>query len=220
MASTREQVDWSMREHHEKSRRAFKRRLKRALPWFDFSRWDCNVVSTGSARKDDIYLRVFGVAGDVGVDMPGATTAQRDKFKTWMATQDAGMAPRRKASELHCAQAVDVVGEQTRRSYMVTMIEGDIITLRPMGDITMLKCEGTMKDVQCRMARAALGWGVRDLAKHAGVAIDTVVRLERGETLRDRTVEAIKGALEKGGVAFLAENGGGAGVRLTKKKRR
>jgi len=73
---------------------------------------------------------------------------------------------------------------------------------------------------QCKMARAALDWGVRDLAKAAKVSTDTVVRLERGETLRERTIEAIRGAFEKGGVTFIDENGGGAGVRLAKKRRR
>lgn len=66
------------------------------------------------------------------------------------------------------------------------------------------------------MARAALGMGVRDLAKAAGVSADTVSRLERGEDLMPRTVDAIRRALEEAGVEFIAENGGGAGVRLRK----
>ncbi|WP_238121748.1 MULTISPECIES: helix-turn-helix domain-containing protein [unclassified Xanthobacter] len=73
-----------------------------------------------------------------------------------------------------------------------------------------------MLAVQCRMARAAVGWGVRDLAKAAGVSVDTVSRLERGEVLLPRTVEAIQHALEAAGVEFIPENGGGAGVRLRK----
>ena len=32
--------------------------------------------------------------------------------------------------------------------------------------------------IQIRMARAALGWGVRDLAKKAGLAPNTVSRFE------------------------------------------
>lgn len=73
-----------------------------------------------------------------------------------------------------------------------------------------------MLAVQCRMARAAVGWGVRDLAKAAGVSVDTVSRLEKGEVLLPRTVEAIQRALEAAGVGFIAENGGGPGVRLNK----
>jgi transcriptional regulator with XRE-family HTH domain len=70
------------------------------------------------------------------------------------------------------------------------------------------------------MARAALGWGVRDLAAAAKVSIDTVVRFERGDELMDRTVEAIQRALEAEGIEFIDENGGGAGVRVRKRQSR
>ncbi|MAC77567.1 MAG: transcriptional regulator [Rhodobacteraceae bacterium] len=66
------------------------------------------------------------------------------------------------------------------------------------------------------MARAATGLGVRELAKIASVSPDTVARLERGEELKPATVAAIRAALEDAGVEFIAENGGGAGVRLRK----
>lgn len=75
-----------------------------------------------------------------------------------------------------------------------------------------------MNSVQCRMARAALGWGVRDLAKEAQVAVDTISRLERGEEILPRTLQAIRAALESAGVIFIAENGEGPGVRLKKDK--
>jgi transcriptional regulator with XRE-family HTH domain len=74
----------------------------------------------------------------------------------------------------------------------------------------------TIAAVQSKMARAAVGWGVRDLAKEAGVSVDTVSRLERGEELQPRTLAAIQAALEAAGVEFIPENGGGAGVRLNK----
>ncbi|MDT8333211.1 helix-turn-helix transcriptional regulator [Roseomonas gilardii] len=67
------------------------------------------------------------------------------------------------------------------------------------------------------MARAALGLGVREVAEAAKVSPDTVVRLERGEALKERTVDAIRTALEAAGVEFIPENGGGAGVRLRKR---
>lgn len=73
-----------------------------------------------------------------------------------------------------------------------------------------------MHSTQCRMARAALGLGVRDLAKSAGVAQATVSRLERGDELRPATITTIRSALEAAGVEFIEENGGGAGVRLRK----
>ncbi|RVK21887.1 XRE family transcriptional regulator [Sinorhizobium medicae] len=66
------------------------------------------------------------------------------------------------------------------------------------------------------MARVALGWGIRDLAKHAEVSPDTIARLERGERLRNATVENIRTAFEKAGLEFIPENGGGVGVRFSK----
>jgi transcriptional regulator with XRE-family HTH domain len=69
-----------------------------------------------------------------------------------------------------------------------------------------------MHAAQCRMARAALKLNVRDLAKLSHVATGTIVRLEAGETLQPRTVEAIQRALEKAGVEFT--NGNKPGVRL------
>ena len=74
--------------------------------------------------------------------------------------------------------------------------------------------------VQCRMARAALGWGVRELAGAAKVSIDTVARFERGDELKERTVEAIQLALEAGGIEFIPENGGGPGIRLKRRPAR
>ncbi|KAA3514806.1 helix-turn-helix transcriptional regulator [Agrobacterium vitis] len=68
------------------------------------------------------------------------------------------------------------------------------------------------------MARAALGLGVRELAQLAKVAPGTVSRFEAGEELKDRTVDALKAALEATGVVFVDENGEGAGVRLKKSK--
>ena len=68
--------------------------------------------------------------------------------------------------------------------------------------------------VQCRMARAALGWGVRDLAGAAKVAVDTVAKFERGDELKERTIDALQRALEAAGVEFT--NGDQPGLRLTR----
>lgn len=68
------------------------------------------------------------------------------------------------------------------------------------------------------MARAGIGWGVRDLAAKAQVSVETVVRFESGETLRDATLAKLLTALKRTGVEFIAENGGGPGVRLAKRK--
>ena len=64
------------------------------------------------------------------------------------------------------------------------------------------------------MARAALGWGVRELALAAKVSADTVARFERGDELKQRTIEALQRVLEAAGIEFIDENGGGPGVRL------
>jgi transcriptional regulator with XRE-family HTH domain len=62
------------------------------------------------------------------------------------------------------------------------------------------------------MARAALEIGVRELADMAKVSTNTISRLESGEELKERTVEAIRRALEDAGVEFT--NGGQPGVRM------
>jgi len=71
-----------------------------------------------------------------------------------------------------------------------------------------------MNPAQSRMARAALQLGVRDVASLAKVSPNTIARLERGESLYPRTVEAIRTALEAAGVVFT--NGDEPGVKLRK----
>jgi transcriptional regulator with XRE-family HTH domain len=71
-----------------------------------------------------------------------------------------------------------------------------------------------MNAAQCRMARAALQLGVRELAAKAKVSPATIVRFEASEELRERTVDAIRAALEAAGVEFT--NGDQPGVRLRK----
>lgn len=68
------------------------------------------------------------------------------------------------------------------------------------------------------MARAALQLGVRDLAHSSGVSAMTITRFENGHTGgQAETLRKLQAALEAGGIAFIPENGGGAGVRLKKK---
>jgi DNA-binding XRE family transcriptional regulator len=73
-----------------------------------------------------------------------------------------------------------------------------------------------MNPVQCRMARAALGWGVLDLSKEAKISTQTIVRFERGEALKQSTVDLIRSTFESAGIEFIPENGGGPGVRLSR----
>lgn len=77
-----------------------------------------------------------------------------------------------------------------------------------------------MNAAQCRMARAALEIDIRGLAALADVSKGTIERLERGEALKDSTVAKVRSALEKAGVEFVPENGGGVGVRLKKRSKR
>ncbi|MGO8645167.1 helix-turn-helix domain-containing protein [Rhizobium ruizarguesonis] len=71
-----------------------------------------------------------------------------------------------------------------------------------------------MLPVQCKMARVALGLGVRELAALAKVAPATISRLEAGEELKERTILDIRNALDAAGVMFIDQNGNGPGVRL------
>jgi ribosome-binding protein aMBF1 (putative translation factor) len=57
--------------------------------------------------------------------------------------------------------------------------------------------------VQCKMARSALGWGVRRLAAEAKVSVSAVNRFEVGHTEPiPITLEALQRAMERAGVEF------------------
>jgi transcriptional regulator with XRE-family HTH domain len=71
-----------------------------------------------------------------------------------------------------------------------------------------------MKAVQLRMARAAIRWGVRELAKKAGVAANTVTRIENGADAKQSTMDKLQRILEAAGVEFT--NGDQPGLRLTR----
>ena len=77
-----------------------------------------------------------------------------------------------------------------------------------------------MKPIQLKMARAAAGWGVRDLAKKAGVTANTVTRIENGADAKQSTIDRLRHALEVAGIEFIDENGGGLGVRLRKRQQK
>jgi DNA-binding XRE family transcriptional regulator len=67
------------------------------------------------------------------------------------------------------------------------------------------------------MARAALDWTVRDLAKATGLHRNTINNIEVGRYAGDpKTLEIIGQKLRAAGVEFIDENGGGPGVRLRK----
>lgn len=68
--------------------------------------------------------------------------------------------------------------------------------------------------IQCRMARAALGWAVQKLAERSGVGINTVSRFENDAETLASTVRKIQAALQAAGVEFIDSGDGGPGVRL------
>ena len=66
-----------------------------------------------------------------------------------------------------------------------------------------------------------LGWSQADLAQRSGVSEPTIARLESGDGElggRENTGRKIRAAMEDGGIEFIEENGGGAGVRLCKRR--
>jgi transcriptional regulator with XRE-family HTH domain len=70
---------------------------------------------------------------------------------------------------------------------------------------------------QCRAARALIGLSQGEVSKVSGVSEKTLADFEReARQPYQRTLAAIRSALESAGVEFIPENGGGAGVRLRK----
>lgn len=71
---------------------------------------------------------------------------------------------------------------------------------------------------QIKAARVFLGWEQRDLAAHSGLSLPTIQRMEKIGVERSSAANAerVRRALETGGIEFIPENGGGAGVRLRK----
>ena len=75
---------------------------------------------------------------------------------------------------------------------------------------------------QIRAARAVLRWSAETLSKKADVGIQTIKRMEAVDDVppgRAVTLAEVQRALEIAGIEFIAENGGGPGVRLRKRSR-
>lgn len=74
---------------------------------------------------------------------------------------------------------------------------------------------------QIRAARALLRWSQADMAERSGVSVPTIKRLEAmdGELSgHTATIQSLTTCIEAAGVEFIPENGGGAGVRMAKRK--
>jgi transcriptional regulator with XRE-family HTH domain len=73
----------------------------------------------------------------------------------------------------------------------------------------------------CRAARSLLGWDQSDLAEQSGVPKSTINAFEQRDgssRLATMNNQALVRAFESAGLAFIEDNGGGAGVRLAKAK--
>lgn len=71
-----------------------------------------------------------------------------------------------------------------------------------------------LTSAQCRAGRALLDWSREQLADASMVGLRTIVDFERGARGPRRvTLDALRKALEKAGVEFLDENGGGVKLK-------
>ena len=77
-----------------------------------------------------------------------------------------------------------------------------------------------MIPAQSRAARALLELSQSDLADAAGLGLSTIVDFERERRrVSEGALAAIEAALKQAGIQFIAENGGGEGLRLRKPRR-
>jgi hypothetical protein len=75
-----------------------------------------------------------------------------------------------------------------------------------------------IESAQVRAGRALIGWSQAELASGAGLPLAIVELFETSgaNKVPAEAVAKMRAALESAGVAFIAKNGGGAGVRLSK----
>ena len=74
--------------------------------------------------------------------------------------------------------------------------------------------------LQIRMARAALGLSLQDLAESAGLSEKTIRRIEangKGASASVKTIDAIKTALEAAGIEFIGTPDDRPGIRINTK---
>jgi transcriptional regulator with XRE-family HTH domain len=72
---------------------------------------------------------------------------------------------------------------------------------------------------QSRAARGLLDWSQAQLGASANLSESTVRDFEKGRRVPSpNNLAALQRSLEDAGVEFIAENGGGAGVRIRKNR--
>ncbi len=77
----------------------------------------------------------------------------------------------------------------------------------------MADAEDVLSPIQCRMARAALGWSLDALAEESGVNRWTILRFENGESVtRSKNRRTLRRAFEAAGVRFLHGGSDAGGV--------
>lgn len=70
------------------------------------------------------------------------------------------------------------------------------------------KSANGLTSLQCRMARAGLQWGMRELAEAARVSTTAIMRLELGRGRPNHSTQAaLRTAFEAAGVEFFNGNG-------------
>ncbi|WP_292066381.1 helix-turn-helix transcriptional regulator [Mesorhizobium sp.] len=78
-----------------------------------------------------------------------------------------------------------------------------------------------MDSAQCRAARALLKWTQEDLAARSGASAVTIRNFENDRSVpQTGTRYLLQKTLENAGIEFIPENGGGVGVRLSRRSER
>ena len=73
---------------------------------------------------------------------------------------------------------------------------------------------------QCRAARGLTGWSRSRLSRQTGISVQEIRHFEdECGRLAPEAIERVKLSFTDAGVQFIAENGGGVGVRLRKSGR-
>ena len=76
----------------------------------------------------------------------------------------------------------------------------------------------SLDPTQSRAARGLLDWSQTQLAQASNLSESTIRDFEKGRRVPSiNNLAAIRQALERAGVEFISENGGGAGVRIAKR---
>ena len=117
-----------------------------------------------------------------------------------------------------CRVATCLAAEQIEAQRNPLAVPGIGTGKWPDGRYEDARCQFT--PAQSRAARGLMDWSQAELAARSNLSESTVRDFEKGRRLPTiNNIEAVRHALEAAGVEFIAENGGGPGVRLRKTAR-